>query len=414
MSGKQNSKVFVGGLNWETTTEKLRAYFENFGAVRDAIICVQQPNGQPRGFGFVIFESPEVAKKVIATKHTIDRREVEAKASIPKEDQSSRSQAGSDENALKNKKLFVGGLARAVDEAVLREHFESFGPVESAEVVLDHESKMPRGFGFVTFVSESSLKKVFEAGSMQTICDKQVEIKRALPREQVQMGRGTFDPSMGQSRGGMMQGRNGGYFPDQPYGGGGGGAYGGGPPGRYGPRGGHDMQGQGGYRSGPGGGGFGGRGGGGGYGLRGGQHDMQDQGGYRGGPGGGDSPGGRGGGGFQQQQRPGEGYGNRQGGGGGEFINQQQGNNQLHMYAALSAYLAQTQGVPGSGYQGQLHSPMMPPDMKATPETVASFKVAQGETQVSAGSPLGQTTAALNYLKLANMGPGCNMGPGWS
>jgi RNA recognition motif-containing protein len=78
MSDKQNAKVFIGGLSWETTGEKLRAYFENFGSVREAFVSYNRNNGRPRGFGFVVFESSEVADKVVATKHMIDRREVRA------------------------------------------------------------------------------------------------------------------------------------------------------------------------------------------------------------------------------------------------------------------------------------------------------------------------------------------------
>jgi hypothetical protein len=65
-----------GGLSWETSSERLRAYFENFGVVREAFVSYNRNNGRPRGFGFVVFESPEVADKVVATKHTVDRREV--------------------------------------------------------------------------------------------------------------------------------------------------------------------------------------------------------------------------------------------------------------------------------------------------------------------------------------------------
>ncbi len=73
---RQSSKVFIGGLSWETTGEKLRAYFENYGVVREAFVSYNRNNGRPRGFGFVVFESPDVADKVVACKHTIDRREV--------------------------------------------------------------------------------------------------------------------------------------------------------------------------------------------------------------------------------------------------------------------------------------------------------------------------------------------------
>ena len=32
--------------------------------------------GRPRGFGFVVFDDPAVADKVVSLQHTIDRREV--------------------------------------------------------------------------------------------------------------------------------------------------------------------------------------------------------------------------------------------------------------------------------------------------------------------------------------------------
>lgn len=46
---RQQSKVFVGGLSWDTTGEKLRAYFENYGVVREAFVSYNRANGRPRG-----------------------------------------------------------------------------------------------------------------------------------------------------------------------------------------------------------------------------------------------------------------------------------------------------------------------------------------------------------------------------
>lgn len=72
----QSCKVFVGGLNWETTDERLRAYFENFGCVRECFVSYDKHTLKPRGFGFVVFEDAAVADKVVSLHHTIDRREV--------------------------------------------------------------------------------------------------------------------------------------------------------------------------------------------------------------------------------------------------------------------------------------------------------------------------------------------------
>lgn len=72
--------------------------------------------GRPRGFGFVVFESPEVVKKVIESKHTIDKRDVECKIAVPKEEVPTPA-AGADAST-KTRKIFVGGLAPTVDDQV--------------------------------------------------------------------------------------------------------------------------------------------------------------------------------------------------------------------------------------------------------------------------------------------------------
>lgn len=43
----------------------------------------------------------------------------------------------------------------------------------------------PRGFGFVTFTDEESVEAVLVAGPLQALHEKQIEIKRAVPRDQM-------------------------------------------------------------------------------------------------------------------------------------------------------------------------------------------------------------------------------------
>lgn len=46
-------KIFVGSLAWQTTTEDLRRFFEQFGEVIDAnVVCETYP-GRSKGYGFV-------------------------------------------------------------------------------------------------------------------------------------------------------------------------------------------------------------------------------------------------------------------------------------------------------------------------------------------------------------------------
>ncbi len=52
------TKLFVGGLDWRTETEQLRATFSRFGALREATVVADRGTGRSRGFGFVVFENP--------------------------------------------------------------------------------------------------------------------------------------------------------------------------------------------------------------------------------------------------------------------------------------------------------------------------------------------------------------------
>ena len=55
-------KVFVGGLNYNTTDRSLAAYFERYGPLEDYIV-IKTSEHKSRGFGFVIFQN--VSLKVI-------------------------------------------------------------------------------------------------------------------------------------------------------------------------------------------------------------------------------------------------------------------------------------------------------------------------------------------------------------
>ena len=66
------------------------------------------------------------------------------------------------------KKLFVGGLAWAVDDDMLRHHFEQYGDVTDAKVIHDRDTGRSRGFGFVTYQEEADANRAKEEldGSM--------------------------------------------------------------------------------------------------------------------------------------------------------------------------------------------------------------------------------------------------------
>ncbi|KAL9437064.1 hypothetical protein AB3S75_022993 [Citrus x aurantiifolia] len=57
------SKIFVGGLAWETRTETMKHYFEQFGDILEAVVITDRVTGKSKGYGFVTFKDPESARR---------------------------------------------------------------------------------------------------------------------------------------------------------------------------------------------------------------------------------------------------------------------------------------------------------------------------------------------------------------
>ena len=63
----------------------------------------------------------------------------------------------------------------------IRRYFQQYGVIDDLVIMVDRDSK-PRGFGFVTFAQANTVDKVLSR-SLHIIDNKQVECKRAVPKE---------------------------------------------------------------------------------------------------------------------------------------------------------------------------------------------------------------------------------------
>ena len=143
-------KMFIGGLDYHTTDESLKAYFEQFGEIVDVVVMKDPKTKRSRGFGFVAFSHaymvdeaqksrPHTVSKFlkfqifyfekfkfkvkiyyilkcnisnVSSSFQIDGRSVETKRAVP------RDEIGKPEASSTVKKLFVGGLKDDVTEDV--------------------------------------------------------------------------------------------------------------------------------------------------------------------------------------------------------------------------------------------------------------------------------------------------------
>ncbi|MGH7245997.1 MAG: RNA recognition motif domain-containing protein [Nitrosotalea sp.] len=83
--------------------------------------------------------------------------------------------------AMKN--LFIGGLSHGVTNFQLEEHFTKVGKVVSAKVIIDRQTGLGKGFGFVEMETEEEAKKAMKELNHTEIDGKIIEVKEAKSRE---------------------------------------------------------------------------------------------------------------------------------------------------------------------------------------------------------------------------------------
>lgn len=80
-------------------------------------------------------------------------------------------------------KLYIGNLPYQVETSNLKECFEKFGEIVDVVVIKDRESGRSRGFGFVTYATESSAIAALQAMNGEVIQGRPLRIKYAEPRK---------------------------------------------------------------------------------------------------------------------------------------------------------------------------------------------------------------------------------------
>jgi heterogeneous nuclear ribonucleoprotein A1/A3 len=53
-------KLFIGGLDYKTNDETLKAYFERWGKIVDVVVMKDPKTKRSRGFGFVTYSRADM------------------------------------------------------------------------------------------------------------------------------------------------------------------------------------------------------------------------------------------------------------------------------------------------------------------------------------------------------------------
>ena len=123
--------------------------------------------------------------------------------------------------------IYVGNLSHTTTEDDLRQAFEAFGQVESANIIKDKFSGDSRGFGFVEMPSKEEAQKAIDEMNGKDLMGRAVNVNEARPKTDRRDGRGGGGGFGGGGRGGGGGGGRGGGGRGGGRGGGGGGGGGG-------------------------------------------------------------------------------------------------------------------------------------------------------------------------------------------
>lgn len=68
-------KLFIGGLDYKTNDETLKAYFEKWGDIVDVVVMKDPKTKRSRGFGFVTYSKASMVDDAQCNRpHVIDGR----------------------------------------------------------------------------------------------------------------------------------------------------------------------------------------------------------------------------------------------------------------------------------------------------------------------------------------------------
>lgn len=149
----------------------LHAHFSRFGPVLDVKTL---RNSQLQLFTYVTFYNEESAMEALNSGQTLNAKNLRAQRAKILKIQREEYREGV-------VKIFVGGIPSRCTERDFREYFEKWGKID--ELSLPKAISGNFGFGFVTFQSTDSVRKIFETEA-HFLFGKRVEVKTSLPRRE--------------------------------------------------------------------------------------------------------------------------------------------------------------------------------------------------------------------------------------
>ncbi|KAA8548354.1 hypothetical protein F0562_000038 [Nyssa sinensis] len=143
-------KLFIRGLGWDTTTEKLRALFSTYGDLEEAVVILDKVTGKSKGYGFVTFKHIDGALLALKepSKKIDGRMTVTQLAAAGVSGPTASAQQAVD---VSMRKIYVGDVPYDMPAERLLAHFLSYGEIEEGPLGYDKATGKSKGFALFVY-----------------------------------------------------------------------------------------------------------------------------------------------------------------------------------------------------------------------------------------------------------------------
>lgn len=152
-----HTKLYFGNLPYLCDSAQLAGIIQDYGSPELVEVLYNRETGKSRGFAFVTMSSIEDCKAVI---ENLDGREYGGRTlRVNFSDKPKPKEPLYPETKYK---LFVGNLSWSTTSESLTEMFSAHGNVVGARVLYDGETGRSRGYGFVSYSTQSEMETALQ------------------------------------------------------------------------------------------------------------------------------------------------------------------------------------------------------------------------------------------------------------
>ncbi|CAH0375016.1 unnamed protein product [Pelagomonas calceolata] len=170
--------VYCEGLRYDEAEDDVRAFFAAHGAIKELRLPRYQDSGRLRGYGHIEYESANSATAALkASGSSLGGRYVTIQPSKAK-DQATWTPRPRPDGC---RTVFVKNLPYDIPSDALRRSFEKFGKINDVRLAVHNHTQRQKGFGYVTFVKETSAEAAVRGQGGVTVRGRAVYVDYDAP-----------------------------------------------------------------------------------------------------------------------------------------------------------------------------------------------------------------------------------------